>query len=194
MDSEKGSALITVVLVVFVLTMVGIAGALYMTMEDRLSGNDKLQQTALYAAEDGLRVAEAALLNSAANSSSALNGLLCATCTGRWNPPGGGYSATPFVVNGTAYTNIPVTMPSGATASATYSIFIRNNLDDPAPATVTVDTDQKINLISVATVSDPTGRGITKVLEEQMFMGGAGGGQRLMKGNNMGGTAGAGIK
>ena len=41
MNSERGSALIIVVLVVFVLTMVGIASVMFMTMEDRLSGNDK---------------------------------------------------------------------------------------------------------------------------------------------------------
>ena len=58
MRHEKGSALITIVLVVFVLTMVGIAGVLYMTVEDRISGNDQILKGALYAAENGLRRGE----------------------------------------------------------------------------------------------------------------------------------------
>ena len=58
MTKEKGSALIIVILVVLVLTIVGLAAALYMTMEDRMSQNDKLSQSAFHAAEAGLREGE----------------------------------------------------------------------------------------------------------------------------------------
>ena len=195
MNREKGSALITIILVVFVLTMVGIAGVLFMTMEDRLSGNDKLQQAALYASEDGLRQAESLVSDAASNSSTALNQMLSPVTTNpSLVPPGGGYAAVPLVLNGTSYYNVAVPQPSGVSGQATYSLYVRNNEDDPAPATATKDTDQKINIIAVGTVSDPSGKGITKILEEQMFLGGAGGGERLMKGANLGGTGAAGIK
>jgi hypothetical protein len=196
MRREKGSALITVVLVVFVLTMVGIAGVLYMTMEDRLSGNEKLQQVALYAAEDGLRVAETVVATEAANSSTSLNILLNPSSTiPNLTPPGGGYAAVPLVVGTTTFHEIAVAMPTGAPGQANYSIFVRNNTDDTTLLSdrPTRDEDQRINIISMARVTDPSGRGITKILEEQMFLGGMGGGERLMKGGNMGGTGAAGI-
>ena len=197
MRHEKGSALITVVLVVFVLTMVGIAGVLYMTMEDRLSGNEKLQQLALYAAEDGLRVAETVVATEAANSSSSLNLLLNPGSPPAPNlqPPGGGYAAVPLVVGTTTYYQVEVPMPTDAPGHAQYSLYLRNNTNDTTTIAdrPTRDEDQFINIISMAEVTDPSGRGITKILEEQMFLGGAGGGERLMKGNNLGGTAAAGI-
>ena len=197
MRREKGSALITVVLVVFVLTMVGIAGVLYMTMEDRLSGNEKLQQAALYAAESGLRVAERVVADQAAHASTSLNAFLnpVGITIPSLTPPGGGYDAVPFVVGTTTYYQISVPMPSGAVGHANYSLYIRNNTDDTTLLAdrPTKDTDQRVNIISMSSVTDPSGRGITKILEEQMFLGGAGGGERLMKGNNMGGTGAAGI-
>jgi len=188
MRAERGSALITVILVVFVLTMVGIAGVLYMTMEDKLSGNDKLTQTALYAAEMGLRVGETQV-RSAMSLPAGADGLLTGS-TVSYDPPGGGYTAVSL---GTLYYQQPVALPTGVPGTVTYSLYVRNNGEDPAPASATHDNDLKINLIAVGTVSGPSGRSITKVLEEQMFIGGAGGGERLMKGGNIGGTGAAGM-
>jgi Tfp pilus assembly protein PilX len=188
MNRERGSALVIIVLVVFVLTMVGIAGVLYMTMEDRLSGNAKLTQEALYAAEIGLRAGESVVGTTCATGSPAITGMLTGTTT--YQPPGAGYLAYSV---GTSYQNVSVTMPSGASDSATYSLYVRNNIDDTAGSSQNSDEDSRINIISVATVKDPTGKGITKILEEQMFVGGSGGGERLMKGGNEGGTGAAGI-
>jgi Tfp pilus assembly protein PilX len=188
MNKERGSALVIIVLVVFVLTMVGIAGVLYMTMEDRLSGNTKLTGEALYAAEIGLRAGESFVGTTCATGSPAITGLLTGSTT--YQAPGAGYLAYSA---GTSYQNVSVTMPSGANDSATYSIFVRNNIDDQAGSSETTDVDSRVNIISIATVKDPTGRGITKILEEQMFVGGSGGGERLMKGGNQGGTGAAGI-
>lgn len=188
MNRERGSALVVIVLVVFVLTMVGIAGVLYMTMEDRLSGNAKLTQEALYAAEIGLRAGESQVGATCATGSPAITALLTGSTT--YQPPGAGYLSYSL---GTSYQNVSVPMPSGARDAATYSIYVRNNIDDLAGSSQTSDADQRINIIAVGTVNDPTGRGITKILEEQMFVGGAGGGERLMKGGNQGGTGAAGI-
>lgn len=57
-SKQKGSALIMVILVVLVLTMIGLAAALYMNMENRVSQNDKLSQAAFHAAQAGLKVGE----------------------------------------------------------------------------------------------------------------------------------------
>lgn len=197
MRSEKGSALITIVLVVFVLTMVGIAGVLYMTMEDRLSGNDRLTKAALYAAEDGLRVGEKDIYDAAlTNSTAVITALLNPSsppCPDL-SPPGGGYAAVPLVIGAKTYYQTQIPMPSGVPGIAQYSIYVRNNNDDPAPGSATVDNDKKINLLVVSSVTDPSGKGITKILEEQMFTGGAGGMGGLQKGVNAGGTGAQGVK
>lgn len=197
MRSEKGSALITIILVVLVLTMVGIAGVLYMTMEDKLSGNDKITQAALYAAENGLRVGEKVIYDAAlTNSSAVINTLLNPTAPPCPNlsPPGGGYAAVPLVIGTTTYYQVSIPLPPGVPGIAQYSIYVRNNEDDPAPGSATVDNDKKINMVVVSTVTAPSGRGITKILEEQMFTGGAGGMGGLQKGVNAGGTGAQGVK
>ena len=66
MRNQKGSALITVVLVVFVLTMVGIAALFFMSTEDRISGTDRLQKAAFYAAETGMRWGERSVITQSA--------------------------------------------------------------------------------------------------------------------------------
>jgi hypothetical protein len=188
MDRERGSALISVILVVFVLTMVGIAGVLYMTMEDRLSGNDKLQQTCLYAAELGLAEAEVKT-KAAAGNSGEINALLTAA-TPYLTPPGGGYMGVPL---GAGFTDEPVTLPAGAPGDLTWTAYVRNNGDDLTGSSATVDRDEIINVIVVATLAMPGGRNVTRILEESIDAGSAGGGQDLMKGLNIGGTGGFGI-
>jgi len=59
---ERGIALITVILLLLVLTVLGIAASVMMTQEDRTSSRQDLQRAALYAAEAGLRRGEANLL------------------------------------------------------------------------------------------------------------------------------------
>lgn len=187
MHKERGSALVIIILVVFVLTMVGIAGVLFMTMEDRLSGNDKLTKEALYAAEIGLRAGESVVKTQCASGSDGITAMLTGSTT--YQPPGTGYLAYSA---GTAYQNVVIAAP-GAKETVTYSIFVRNNIDDTAGSSATQDEDSKINIVTLATVSDPSGRGITKILEEQMFVGGAGGGKDLQLQGNTGATGAAGI-
>lgn len=189
MRQERGSALISVILVVFVLTMVGIAGVLYMTMEDKLSGNERLQQASLYAAEAGLRQAEQQV-KATCTDSTAINTFLQDTSQPTLVPPGSGYTA---VCLGTSFYSQAITLPTGAPGTVTWSAYLRNNMDDIAGSSATTDQDQKINIIAVGMISGLSGNLVTKILEEQMFVGGAGGGERLMKGGNLGGTGAAGI-
>jgi Tfp pilus assembly protein PilX len=58
---NRGVALITVILVLFVLTILGITAAVMMTQEDRTSSRQDQMRSALYVAEMGLRRGEQVL-------------------------------------------------------------------------------------------------------------------------------------
>ncbi len=195
---ERGSALITVVLVVLVLTMVGIAGALFMQVEDRISKNDELQQAGLYAAESGLRVAEKVVYDAAVADPNSINTMLAhvSTSVPDLQPPGGGYPAVVLAdpTTGTEYVNVAIPVPSGIAEQATYTLYVRNNLDDTTHS-ATVDGDGKINIIAVGQIDDPSGRhAVQKIIEEQMDAHGAGGQGGPQLGGNTAGTGAAGVK
>ena len=196
-QAEKGSALITIVLVVFVLTMVGIAGVLYMTVEDRISSNDKLVQAGLYAADAGLRRAEQVVFDAVTNDPAALGTMFTRTSTvPNLNPPGGGYAGIPLLDPATATEMhaVPIHQPAGVVDRVQYSLYIRNNQDDTSRSE-TVDGDNKANILAVGQVVDPSGRVLAeKILEEQMNLGGAGGlgGPQYL--GNQSGTSSAGLK
>ncbi|HEY5113302.1 MAG TPA: PilX N-terminal domain-containing pilus assembly protein, partial [Coriobacteriia bacterium] len=57
----RGSALVSVILVLLVLTIVGVGIAYFTSMEDRLSGNTRIAKAGFYAADAGLRRGEALL-------------------------------------------------------------------------------------------------------------------------------------
>jgi hypothetical protein len=195
MNRERGSALITVVLVVFVLTMVGIAGVLYMTVEDKISGNDKLAKAGFYAAESGLRVGEQVITSAAVTNPAFLDTILTNASHPSLNLGDGGFAAVVLKdpVSTKEFYSQTVPLATGARDQATYTLYVRNNSDDPSGLAGT-NHDKKVNLIAVGSVVTGSGQAITKILEEQMDAGGAGGGERLMKGQNFGGTSAAGIK
>jgi hypothetical protein len=195
---ERGSALITVVLVVLVLTMVGIAGALFMQVEDRISKNDQLQQAGLYASEGGLRVAEKVVYDAAVADSTAIDAMLAhvSTSVPALQLPGGGFPAVVLAdpTTGVEYANIAIPVPAGITDRATYTLYVRNNLDDTTHS-ATVDGDSKINIIAVGEIQDPSGRRVVeKIIEEQMDAGGAGGLGGPQLGGSTAGTGAVGIK
>jgi hypothetical protein len=186
MKREKGSALITVILVVLVLTMVGIAGLFFMTTEDRISGVDKMQKVALYGAESGLRVGE----NIVTQGNLAAMLTYGQTAYNTYLPPGGGYRAVVLTNSSIpAHTDlalqisdpsnggisVPATecrgiqVPNYEGFTCTYSVYIRNNSDDPAGATT--DSDRYANIVAVGTVATAVGQVVQKVLEEQYYWG-----------------------
>ena len=61
--TERGVALIMVILMLLVLTVLGITAAMLMTQEDRISSRQDMQKAALYAAEAGLRHGETIFTN-----------------------------------------------------------------------------------------------------------------------------------
>jgi hypothetical protein len=192
----RGSALVMVLLVVLILTIVGLSVSYFTNVEDRVSGNAKLEKAGFYAAESGLRIGEAAI-NSAVAAHTDMSSLLMkadptAYPADAYLPPGGGSYAAPLVVGGTPYKEIQITMPTGAQVNqAYYTLYIRNNAEDPGgPLT---DTDQKINLVAVGRIALPGGPGIVKVLEEQLVLEQKGSQTGTQKGGNAGGT-GAGVQ
>ncbi|MGE5716286.1 MAG: PilX N-terminal domain-containing pilus assembly protein [Acidobacteriota bacterium] len=212
---ERGSALVSVILVLLVLTIVGVGIAYFTSMEDRLSGNTRITKAGFYAADAGLRRGEALLVEvinldaTACGMPGVSQARLTTLLTGRTPPilkvPGGGYDAEVLDLStlpaaavtclggnakdARAYLNIPIPPPAGISVvdRVSYSLYLRNNVDD-TQGTDTLDTDSIVNLVSVGTVQLAAGVVVTKIIEEQLVLtagGGAVGGQKDV---NAGGT------
>ena len=197
---RRGSALVTVVLVILILTVVGLGVAYFTQVEESLSGNARLTRAAFYVAEVGLRKGESVISNSVVGASIALSSILvCGTCgTPQLVLPGGGFPAT--ILNATdpedgttkEFVNqlvpIPASLAGKVRDQGNYSIYVRNNPDDPSPTPQTTDTDNIVLIVSVGKVQGAGGHVFTKILEEQVLTGAFGapvGGQYL---TNQGGT------
>jgi hypothetical protein len=206
---ERGSALVSVILVLLVLTIVGVGIAYFTSMEDRLSGNMRITKAGFYAADAGLRRAEVVLSGLSALSGTcapvSLNAILSTGATPTLTVPGGGWNnpaipldltglstpacLTPLGIAQQKYTNVPVPVV-GATPvvdRATYSLYIRNNVDD-ASGDLTVDNDGLINVVSVGTVTLTAGTTLTRILEEQLLLTTGGAFGSSQKNLNAGGT------
>jgi len=209
---ERGSALVSVILVLLVLTIVGVGIAYFTSMEDRLSGNTRIAKAGFYAADAGLRRGEV-LLNEVINldptacgmpaSSSLVLSLLLANRSGPvLKVPGGGYDAQGLDLSAIGlvgpacldtdrktYQNVPIPPPAGVSVvdQVTYSLYLRNNEDDPLGTDV-VDTDSIVNLVSVGSVQLAAGVVVTKIVEEQLLLSSGGGSTGAQKDVNAGGT------
>jgi hypothetical protein len=203
----RGSALVSVILVLLVLTIVGVGIAYFTSMEDRLSGNTRIAKAGFYAADAGLRRGEALLskvisLPSACGTVSVTQ-LLAARVSGT-DPkvPGGGYTALVLDLSklppaaaaclGTdaqAYTSVSIPAPTGVSVAdkVAYSLYLRNNVDDGSGTDV-LDTDSIVNLVSIGTVRLATGVVVTKIVEEQLNLGVVGAMASTQKGVNPAGT------
>lgn len=204
----RGSALVSVILVLLVLTIVGVGIAYFTSMEDRLSGNTRIAKAGFYAADAGLRRGEALLgevinLDPPTCGAQSLSALLVARTPGsNLKVPGGGYdalsldlstlpAATVACLGGDAqaYANIPIPSPAGVSVvdKVSYSLYLRNNVDDPQGTDV-ADTDSIVNLISVGTVRLAAGVIVTKIVEEQLLLTSGGPSTGAQKDVNAGGT------
>jgi PilX N-terminal len=208
MMKARGSALVSVILVLLVLTIVGVGIAYFTSMEDRLSGNTRITKAGFYAADAGLRRGEA-LLNEVINLPPATCGaqtltLLLVARNSLAHPvlqvPGGGYDAQVFDLSTISnagclgadrreYFNVPIPPPAGVSVAdqVTYSLFLRNNVDD-AQGTDTLDADNIVNLVSVGTVQLTAGVIVTKIVEEQLLLTSGGSSTGAQKNVNAGGT------
>ncbi|MGE5345321.1 MAG: PilX N-terminal domain-containing pilus assembly protein [Acidithiobacillales bacterium] len=174
---SRGSALVTVILVILVLTVVGLGVAYFAQMEEGLSGNARLLRSAFYVGEVGLRKGETVISSLVGASISVSTILTCAGCSPPLNVPGGGWQG--IILKATdpedstlkEFVNIPVPVPAGVGVfdRGTYSLYVRNNPEDPAGQTN--DSDNVVLLISVGQVRGAGGRIFTKILEEQLAAG-----------------------
>lgn len=193
-ERRRGSALIMALLVILVLTTIGIGLAFFTSSEDRYSGNARLQKAGFYAADAGLRLGEARLSDFVAGNMDPSSLLPAPTqTTGVYDPPGGGFKSLVFQYGGTTYKEQVASSTLGDTnARLIYSLFVRNNADDPGGAYS--DTDKKVNLVSIGeyvTVDSANviqSRGIQKVLEEQINLKNEGSSAATQKGGQAGGT------
>jgi hypothetical protein len=203
----RGSALVSVILVLLVLTIVGVGIAYFTSMEDRLSGNTRIAKAGFYAADAGLRRGEAVLsklvsLSPSVCGTTNVTQLLAARSGTDPIVPGGGYPALLLDLStlpaaavaclGTdaqAYANVSIPAPAGVSVAdrVTYSLYLRNNVDD-ASGTATLDTDNIVNLVSIGTVQLATGVVVTKIVEEQLNLGVTGAMASTQKGVNPAGT------
>jgi hypothetical protein len=201
----RGSALVSVILVLLVLTIVGVGIAYFTSMEDRLSGNTRIAKAAFYAADGGLRRAELALSNTTGLINTCapitLTQILSTGSTPVLNVPGGGYAAIPLdltsfnaagclpVADQLKYLDIPIPVAAGTPVvdRAAYSLYVRNNIDD-ASGTATTDTDGIINIVSVGSVQLVAGTAVTRILEEQVILSVGGSFGSSQKNLNAGGT------
>lgn len=179
---ERGSAVITVVLVVLVLTMVGLAAVIFMNLEQNLTLADRLSKETLYIAETGMRQGETVVRSGSVN----INSLLTYAST---------YSIIPGTIDecndaehlgavlmdtasGILYHRVTpafYTPPSGY--YAVYSLYVRNNGDDPS-RDPTLDQDNRLKIVCVGEVfvgdptADPNARLVgRKVIEEMLGSG-----------------------
>ena len=156
--TKRGSALVSVLLVVLILTIIGLAVAYFTQVEDKLSGNDRTMKTSFYAAEAGLKAGEywvATGFNAAGNY--LYLGQLVNTSNTPYSPPGGGQTAYLLKitnVSAPSFSGLPVVQ--GDSTQGTFSLYVRHDAYSDAATTV--------NLVSVGT--GPTG--LTRVLEEQL--------------------------
>jgi Tfp pilus assembly protein PilX len=196
MRTEKGAALISVILVVFVLTMVGLAVMLFMNIEDTISGNDNRQKEALYLAEIGLRQGEQKI---AATGTSQITSLLQYSNAHNQVPPSlSQCTGTSYL--GTVLTDtsnqplymIKTTYSPGVTGVGAgfgyYSVYVRNNRQDPS-GSVTIDHDGYVDLVSQGILLDANGNiQYQKILSEEFFLGSTGGAGGPTIGQNPGNT------
>jgi hypothetical protein len=183
---QKGSALIIVILVVLVLTMIGLAASLYMTMEDRLSQNDKLSQAAFHAAQAGLKAGER-VFNSVTQSQ--LNQLLDPATFGNANNDeptsladlttaahlGTVLYSSGVVTGGVPLLNQPVGGSTLVNTHEQYSLFVRNDPNDWLPSDGSkyyIDHNGAIVLVSRGVVLNGAGGvAAVKILAEKIVFG-----------------------
>lgn len=211
---EKGAALVTVIMVLLILTVLGLAMSLLMTQEDRASGRQDAQKLALYAAEAALRRGERILQGTAfVNVSTLLQHQPAAlqawqeTPTTPAHPEFQGnkpkletwdtaHLGTYLMGGDVELANVQLPLPGERGLPAFYSLYVRNNPTDPS-GNATTNSDGQIRLISVGWVAnsaDPdlswAARGVkaVKILEEEYSWSGFAQGQQTQKLGTPGGT------
>ena len=208
---QRGSALVTVLLILVILSAIGGAAIFMMRQESEVVSQLELEKAAFYAAESGLRRGEQILEREGVFR---VNALLrydssnapetpAVTPTRPQQPtdgnPLGTYDVThlgTYLVDGGApQARIQVGALGGGIAGGRlfYSLYIRDNPSDIVPTVpndVTTDRDARVRLISVGWVERPSGEVMArKVLEEEINFSGVAQAPSAQKLVNAGGTS-----
>jgi hypothetical protein len=211
MNGQRGSALLTAILVLLILSAVGAAAVFLMREESTQSASVADAKLALYAAENGLRRGEAVLSNVGAFS---INTLLQHDSSGDPATPAmtpqrprhptdpklsGTYDVahlgTYLISGGTPLAVQQVQIPVQGTGPARdvfYSLCVRDNPEDitaTSPNSNQVDSDAKVRLISVGWVQGGNRVLAVKVLEEEYNFTGVSQSSSAQKLVNAGGTS-----
>jgi hypothetical protein len=169
--------------------MIGLAASLYMTMEERLSQNDKLSQSAFHAAQAGLREGESIIGQYVTNST--LNSVLDPTMmkfahndepTSQADLVSALHLGTVLFDGGTtgnALYNVSVGASSLTGFVERYTLYVRNDPNDFLPTDKVsgntvyyLDHNGRVNLISRGSVVDAIGTEVAvKILSEQIYFG-----------------------
>ena len=198
---RRGSALVMALLVVLVLTTVGIGLAYLTTVEDRISGNARIQKAGFYAAESGLRTGEQFLSEFVAGNldpntllPTAADVAASPAPAKTYDPPGGGYRARLLEDASTSfYQQVAAANLDDPNARLVFSLYIRNAAEDSSGNAFT-NVDKKVNLIAVGeyvtvdSAGNIVSRGIQKVLEEQVNLKPEGNSAATQEGGVAGGT------
>ncbi len=212
---QRGSALLTVILVLLILSAIGVAAIYMMNQQNRVSGAVEGSKLALYAAETGLRRGEAVLKAAGVGSVSSLLSMDSSGApatpaivperpvqpTDGNSGPGGTYNTghlgTYLTANGIPLADVPVPSSGPGNAPAQqvfYSLCIRDNPGDidatQGLASAQLDTDGKVRLISIGWVQGSNGKIVArKILEEEYNYSGLSQAPSAQKGTNQGGTS-----
>jgi Tfp pilus assembly protein PilX len=217
--TERGIALIMVILILLVLTVLGITAAMLMTQEDRISSRQDFQKAALYAAEAGLRHGEEIFTNTP-YTNAMLTGFLShvasTTITAAapdpvpiqpapWDIRHLGTYLTEFSGGSAEVANHEISQrPDGTNRfyriRTYFSLYVRNNPEDTDAAgiqTPLLNHDTRLRLISVGFVTDPDGVDgsgnarvlAVKILEEEFNWTGFSQASSAQKLMNAGGTS-----
>jgi hypothetical protein len=204
--NERGIAIITVVLILLLLTVLGLAASVMMTQEDTSSGRMDQQRAALYVAEAGLRRGEDVLHNIPYTNINLNNLINYATTTATvaaqpqvpQRPANNqnftltklGTYLTTTPGGGTELSNQPLISGSTGTGGrrSFYSVYVRNNPEDTSP---TVNSDTILRLISVGWIAQDGRPLAVKILEEEFNYSGVSQSPSSQKQTNQGGTGSA---
>jgi hypothetical protein len=188
-------------LVVLVLTVVGLGLAYFTQLEDQTSGNIRLSKMAFYSAETGLRSGEQ-VISAAVEAAVSVKSLVQYGGGAKdITVPGGGLPAVPLytAAAGEMLDQI-VPAPAGANEIAVFSLYVRENADDPGQSKTPPESeDSFVNLISIGRVyaaQTVAGKVVPimsrllteKVLEEQINLSLTGAELGAQKGGDASGT------
>lgn len=210
---QRGSALVTVILVMVILSAVGAAAVFLMQQESQIAASVDRTKAALFAAEAGLRRGERTLQQAGVFATDVLLGFNSDSITPPPAVPSGAvqhpeidqsgdllydlaHLGTFLTEGGTHLSDVRLGYPvqgGGPVVEVRYCLFVRDNPEDIQASVVDdekIDRDGRLRLLSVGWVQTPDGRVVaSKVLEEEFNFTGVTQSPSAQKLVNAGGTS-----